>query len=240
MRNLLIVLLAGLLLMTSSVVLSAEPTASDVQQALIALTPSHADAIMSAFSLGFAQGRLQVVSTLHLLNRLIGYEGEQGDKEGILITVAHTLQDGLPVAMLVEKAEEGMARSVPLTLILNGSKGQPPILGLTQRQYLLSATRDTLYSKGIFSTPPGTKAVAQSLSLARFDTLVSEMADSLADYVESGGSPLEGHLLYKQVSDRLTNLAGLKVPIVQPDDAQLVLERVTPADLTAVVLKIFE
>jgi hypothetical protein len=62
----------------------------------------------------------------------------------------------------------------------------------------------------------------------------------LADYVESGGSPLEGHLLYQQVSDRLTDLAGLKVPIVQPEDAQLVLERFSPADLTTVVLKIFE
>jgi len=239
MRRSLIVLCIGLLFATSFV-LSAEPTVSDVQQALIALTPSHAEEIMSAFSLGFAQGRLQVASTLHLINRLIGYEGEQGDKEEILITVAHTLQDALPVAMLVEKAEEGMARSVPLALILNGAKGQPPILGLIQRQYLLSATRDTLYSKGIFSTPPGTKAVAQSLSLVRFDTLVNEIADSLADYVESGGSPLEGHLLYQQVSDRLTDLAGLKVPIVQPDDARLLLERVTPADLTTVVLKIFE
>ena len=240
MRSLLIVLSVGMLLMASSAVLIAEPTVSDVQQALIALTPSHAEEIMSAFSLGFTQGRLQVASTLHLINRLIGYEGEQTDKEGILITVAHTLQDALPVMMLVEKAEEGMARSVPLTVILNGAKGQPPILGLTQREYLLSATRDTLYSKGIFRTPPGAKGVAQSLSLVRFDTLVSETADSLADYVESGGSPLEGHLLYQQVSDRLTDLAGLKVPIVQPEDAQLVLERVTPADLTTVVLKIFE
>ena len=240
MRSLLIVLSVGILLMASSVFLSAEPTVSDVQQALIALTSSHAEEIMSAFSLGFTQGRLQVASTLHLINRLIGYEGEQTDKEGIVITVAHTLQDALPVAMLVEKAEEGMARSVPLTVILNGAKGQPPILGLTQREYLLSATRDTLYSKGIFRTSPEAKATTQSLSLVRFDTLVSEIADSLADYVESGGSPLEGHLLYQQVSDRLTDLAGLKVPIVQPEDAQLVLERVTPADLTTVVLKIFE
>jgi len=239
MRRLLIVLCIGLLLSTSFV-LSAEPTIDDVQQAFIALTPTHADEIMSAFSLGFEQGRLQVGSTLHLVDRLIGYEGEQGNKEGILITIAHALQDDLPAAILVEKAEEGMARSVPLDLILNGVKGQPRILGLTEREYLLSATRDTLYSKGIFSTPPGTKAVAQSLSLVRFDTLVSEIADTLADYVESGGSPLEGHLLYQQVSDRLTDLASLKVPIVQPDDAQLVLERVTPTDLTSVVLRIFE
>jgi len=239
MRRSLIVLCIGLLLATSFV-LSAEPTITDVQRVLITLTPAHADEIMNAFSLGFEQGRLQVESTLHLVNRLIGYDGEQGEKEAILITIAHALQDDLPATMLVEKAKEGMARGVPLDLIINGVKGQPRILGLTEREYLLSATRDTLYSKGIFSTTPGTKAVAQSLSLVRFDTLVSEIADSLADYVESGGSPLEGHLLYQQVSGRLTDLASLKAPIVQPDDAQLVLERVTPADLTAVVLKIFE
>lgn len=239
MRRRLIVLCIGLLLATS-LVLSAEPTASDVRQALVALTPAHADEIMSAFSVGFAQGRLQPESTLRLINRLIEYEAEQTDKEGILITIAQTLQDDLPTAMLVEKAEEGMARSVPLSLILNGVKGQPPILGLTERKYLLSATRDMLYSKGIFSTPPGTKAVAQSLSVVRFDTLVNEIADSLADYVESGKSPLEGHLLYQQVSDRLTDLADLKVPVVQPGDAQLVLERVTPADLTTVVQRIYE
>jgi len=240
MRRPLIVILVGLLLMASSVVLSAEPTVADVQQALVSLTPTHAEEIMSAFSLGFERGRLDVSDTLHLIDRLMGYEGDQGDKEGILIVIAHALQDDLPTAMLVEKAEEGMARRVPLALIMNGEKGQPPILGLSQREYLLSATRDTLYSKGIFSTPPGAKATAQSLSLVRFDTLVSQIADSLADYVESGGSPLEGHLLYQQVSDRLTDLAGLKVPIVQPDDAQLVLERVSPADLTTIVLKIFE
>jgi len=240
MRRSLIAILVCLLLGASYAVQSAQPTENDVHQAIIALAPAHADEIMSAFSLGFERGRLNVSDTLHLIDRLMGYEGDQGDKEGILAVIAHALQDDLPASMLVEKAEEGMARRVPLALILNGENGQPPILGLTQREYLLSATRDTLYSKGIFSVSPGTKAVSQSLPLARFDTLVSQIADSLADYVESGGSPLEGHLLYQQVSDRLTDLAGLKVPIVQPDDAQLVLERVNPADLTTIVLKIFE
>lgn len=240
MKRSLIILFAGLLLVTTSVLLSAAPTPSDVKQALVALTPLHADEIMSAFSQGFAQKRLQVERIFRLINRLAGYEGGQGDKEGILIVIAHTLQDDLPAAMLVEKAEEGMARNVPLTLILNGKKGQPPILGLLQREYLLSATRDTLYSKGIFSTSPGTKAVAQSIPAACFDTLVSEIADSLADYVESGESPLEGHLLYQRVNKRLSDLAGLKQPVIPPDDVQLVLERITPADLTTIVLKIFE
>ncbi len=240
MRRLLIVFCFGLLLVTSSILANANPTENDVHQALVALTPAHADKIMKAFSLGISQGRLEVAGALHLINRLINYDGEQGNKEGILLVIAHALQDDLPAEMLVEKAEEGMARSIPLGLILSGEKGQPPILGLSQREYLLSATRDTLYSKGIFSAPAGAKAVSQSLPLPRFDTLVSEIADSLSDYVESGGSPLEGHLLYQQVSNRLTDLASLKVPIIPPEDAQLVLERVSPADLTTVVLKIFQ
>jgi len=240
MKRAVVVLCVGLLLTAGSVLLSAEPTADNVYQALVALTPTRADEIMSAFSLGIDQGRLDLADTLHLIDRLSAYSGEQEGKEGILAVIAHTLQDDLPAAMLVEKAEEGMARQVPLAFILDGEKGHPPILGLLQREYLLCATRDTLYAKGVFSAPPGTKAVAQSLPLSRFDTLVNEIADSLADYVESGGSPLEGHLLYQQVSNRLTDLAELNVPIVPLADAQLVLERIAPADLTTIVLKIFE
>jgi len=240
MRRLSIVLLVLSLLVLSPLLGSATSTVNDVQQALVSLIPTRASEIMSAFSLGFDQGRLNVPDTLHVIIRLRDYSGEQSDKEGILLTIAHALQDDLPAAMLIEKAEEGMARRIPLNVILNGVKGQPRILGLTEREYLLSATRDTLYSKGIFSAPPGAKAAAQSLPLSRFDTLVSETADALADYVESGGSPLEGHLLYRQVSDRLTDLSNLKAPIVMPSDAQLVLERITPADLTSYVLKLFE
>jgi hypothetical protein len=46
--------------------------------------------------------------------------------------------------------------------------------------------------------------------------------------------------LYQQVSERLTNLANLKAPIVPLADAQLVLERVTATDLSSIVEKIYQ
>jgi hypothetical protein len=221
-------------------VFSSQLTHEDVQRALMALTPENYQQLMGFFLLGFERGRMDVAATYRLINRLKAYEGEQDDKEQILMTIGQALQDDLPVRMLMENTEEGMARGAPLSLILRGAAGQPPILGLTQREYLLGATRDTLYIGRIFSAPPGVKAATQSLPAARFDLLVNEIADCLADYVESGRSPLEGHLLYKQVSERLTNLANLKVPIVPSSDVQLVLERITPADLSFIVAKIYE
>ncbi len=239
MRIFPVVLLVIVMVATSFTVLSSQPTKEDVQQALMALTPANSQEIMSGFLLGFERGRIGVSSAYRLINRLSVYQGEQSDKEQILMTIKYALQDDLPVGMLLEKTEEGMARGAPLSLILVGSTGQPPILGLIQRVELLGATRDTLYTRRIFSAPPGAKATTQSLPIARFDILVNEIADVLAGYVESGGSPLEGHLLYQQVSYRLTNLANLKVPIVPLGDAQFVLERVTPTDLSSIVEKIY-
>ncbi len=232
--------LAACLLTAAFNLSGAEPSISDVEQALAALSLAKGTEIMEALTLGFSQGCLQPAEALHLIERLTPNAGEPRDKEGILLTIAHAIQDGLPVTMLVEKAEEGLARNIPLSLILNGSNGQPRILGLNQREYLLGAVRDLLYSKGIFSCPPGTQPVPQSVPVARFDTLVNETADCLADYVEAGGSPLEGHLMYQQVSTRLTDLSKLTTPTILPEDAKLVLDRITPADLTAIVLKIFE
>lgn len=240
MRRSSIILFTLVLLALYPTLVSAGPTMNDVQQALVNLTPARSVEIMDAFSVGFEQGRLNISDTLHLINRLRDYPGEQVDKEGIVLAIAHALQDDLPAAMLMEKAEEGMARMVPLDVILNGVKGPPRILGLTEREYLLSATKGTLYSKGIFASPPGEKAATESLPLPRFDTLVNEISDALADYVESGQSPMEGPLLYQQVSDRLNDLSSLKAPIIPAGDARLVLERITPADLTSVVLKLFE
>jgi hypothetical protein len=240
MRICSVVLLAFVIAVMSLTAFGSQSTEADVQRALIALTPAHWQEIMSAFALGFERGQITIPVAYRLVNRLSAYQGNQGDKEQILMTIGRALQDDLPVEMLIEKTEEGMARGAPLSLILMGSMGQPPILGLAQRVELMEATRDMLYTRRIFSAPPGAKAATQSLPIARFNILVNEIADVLADYVESGGSPVQGYLLYQQVSERLTNLANLKAPIVPLADAQLVLERVTATDLSSIVEKIYQ
>ena len=231
------VLILGLCISgVSTLVLAASH--AEVNQALSALCPTRAPEIMAALEIGFAQGRIEPDEVLHLISRLAIVQGEPAEKEEILVIIAHALQDDLPVKILIDQVEEGLARNIPLTVILNGSGGQPRILGLVQRASLLEAVRDLLYSKRIFSAPEGTKAVSTCLPNARFDCLVSEIAGSLADYLEGGGSPLEGYLMFQQVSLRLQKLAGLREPPLLAEDVDLVLERLTPTDLTNIVLAI--
>ena len=232
-----IVLILGLFISGVSTLTLATSHAK-VNQALSTLCPTNAHEIMAALEIGFAQGRIEPDEMLHLIVRLSTAQGNPAEKEAILITIAHALQDDLPVKILVDKVEEGLARNIPLTVILNGSGGHPRILGLVQRASLLEAVRDLLYSKRIFSAPEGTKAVSTCIPNARFDCLVSEIAGSLADYLEGGGSPLEGYVMLQKVSLRLQTLAGLREPPLLAKDVDLVLERLTPTDLTNIVLAI--
>jgi len=248
MKVFLLMLAMGLML--SGGITRAAVSAADVNQALQALHLTNAEEIMAAFEIGFSQGRLQPEGALHLVKRLSAAEGSPSDKEAILLTIAHALEDDLSVSTLVNTVEEGLARGVPLLVILNGSGGQPLILGLVQRECLLGTVRDLLYSKRIFSAPEGAQAASTSLSLRRFDALVTNIADALGDYLEGDGNPYDGFLLYQAMSTRLRNQSSAEsvipagesiIPagesIIPAEDVDLVLDRIEPGDLTPTVLK---
>lgn len=206
----------------------AEATVADVSLALQALRLSSGEEILEAFKIGFSQGRLLPDEALHLVERLTAVEGAPADKEAILLTIAHALEDDLPVTTLVNKVAEGLARGVPLPRIEQG---------ISRRGRLLAEVRDLLYSKGIFSVSEEAQAVSPSLPVPIFDLLVTHIADALGDYLEGGGSPLEGHLLFQEVSLRLSMLKGVVIPT---EAVELALNRIGPADLTRVVLKVLD
>jgi hypothetical protein len=224
----------------AGVVLAQSGTSDRVRSALGALTMKTQDEILSDLQIGFSQGRLSPDEACHLIDRLAAASGMADEKEGILLTIAHALEDDLPVSLLVEKAEEGLARRVSLSIILNGSASQPRILGLKQREYLLGAVRDLLFAKGIFSVSQGGQGGPASLPLSRFDHLVDAITDFLADYIEAGKSPLEGSAMMDELSHRLHTLSTLQKPVIPEEDVQLVLDRVGPGDLTNIALKLVE
>jgi hypothetical protein len=167
-------------------------------------------------------------------------EGSVADKEAILSIIRHALEDDLPVEMLVDKIKEGLGPAeiaqakVPLPQIVQE---------VSRRVCLLSEVRDLLWNKGIFSLPEGEKAVVPALSPKRFDSLVTEIADALGDYLEGGGSPLEGYLLFQTVSHRLWTLSQLTEPVISKEDADLILNSdraIKPGELTRVVSKALE
>ncbi len=234
-----IALVLGIALLASVAAVAA--TAPDaVYRALSGIPLVHHDEIVKAFEIGFSLGRLSPDRMLPLVNRLAAGAGNPQEKEGILLVIAQALEDDLPVDLLVDKAEEGLARRVPLAVILNGSVGQSRILGLIQRKEILEAVRDLLYSKGIFSASGKGKAVATYLPIGRFDRIVTEVADVVCDYIESGGSPFDGHVIYGDVQARLETLSQLCEPPFLPEDAALVLARISAGDLTSVILKVLK
>jgi len=226
LRRAAILAAAGAALLAAAVG-GAAADASDLHRALMAIPLAAEDRILASFELGLRQDGFPADDLLRLIERLAAAPGAAAEKEALLLTLSRALEDGLPIDALLGKAFEGLARGVPLTVIDRG---------LSQRRTLLVEVRDLLYAKGVFGAPAGAAAVASALPILRFHALVSNIADALGDYLEGGGSPLEGHLLYREVRDRLTMLRGVTLVA---SDVDLVLPRIEPGDLTRIALAAF-
>ena len=211
------------LLLTMGVL--AQSPLMEYEQALYSIPVSNIDFILSTIELGMTQEGFPTEPLLRLVDRLANHPAPPFEREAILLVLAHALGNGLPIEDLINKAFEGLARSVPLQQIERG---------LSDRLVLLAETRDLLYSKGIFSAPEGTpQPVATAIPTLRFNQLLIHISEPISNFLEGGGSPFEGHVLYQEVRNRLTMLQGVTL---LPEDVELVLERIEPSDLTQVAL----
>jgi len=219
---------ACLLMIVPTQITLAETTSIDVKEELQSLGLRSTTEIMSAIETGFLQGRLAPDEMVSLLSNLAAYNGEREDKETILITIARALKDdSLPVTMLIGKVEEGLARKVSLQAIKQM---------VSERASLLAEVRDLLYTNLIFTSSEYGQENCLVLPLPRFDFLVTQIADTLANYQESGRSPLEGYLVYQEMHTRLSMLE--RNAIIPAEDVELVLERIKPESLTRILSNI--
>lgn len=219
---------ACLLMIVPTQITLAETTSIDVKEELQSLGLRSTTEIMSAIETGFLQGRLAPDEMVSLLSNLAAYNGEREDKETILITIARALKDdSLPVTMLIGKVEEGLARKVSLQAIKQM---------VSERATLLAEVRDLLYTNLIFTSSEYGQENCLVLPLPRFDFLVTQIADTLANYQESGRSPLEGYLVYQEMHTRLSMLE--RNAIIPAEDVELVLERIKPESLTRILSNI--
>lgn len=203
----------------------AQISAPEFVQALRAIPVSDINRCVAAVELGLSQPDFPAAEVLQLIERLATTSYSAQEKEALLLNVVVAMEEGLPVEGLVTKGLEGLARGVPVPLIERS---------LHQRLILLAETRDLLYAKGVFSVAPGSpQSVPTALPTPRFNLLAIHISDTLADYLEGGGSPFEGQTLYQEVRFRLTSLEGVTL---NAEDVDLVLKRIEPADLTRVAL----
>ena len=197
----------------------------DYEQALCSIPVSNSDYILSAIDMGMMQEEFPAEPLLRLIERLAAHAAPAFEKEAILIILAHTMKDGLPIDGLISRASEGLARGVPLQQIEQG---------IAQRLILLRETRDLLYAKGVFSAPAGApQTMANAIPTPRFNQLLIHISEALGEFLEGGGSPFEGHLLYQEVHNRLIMLQGVTLLV---EDVELILDRIEAEDLTQVAL----
>ncbi len=214
--------------MVAAITLAAQPAVplSEFEHALYEIPVANDDRILEALQMGMKTAGFPTDEVFRLIERLLIVAATPTEKESMLLTITTAIEDGLPIDPLLNKAFEGLARSVPIAMLNQ-------LLG--QRTRLLAESRDLFYAKGIFQASPGTRTSAGSTALPvlRFDALLSNFGDAIGDYLEGGGSPLEGHLIYETMEMRLKMLRGVSL---EPDDVDLVLLRVEPGDLTRIAL----
>jgi len=237
--------LATLLIVVGSFAAVGQAGLSDFDRALSAIQLASHDRILAAIEEGLGTPGFPASNLLSLIGRLASLPVSANDKELILLLqtraleggmsidglvnvgfdLAAALEEGLPVEGVILEAFKGIAQRSPVSVIE---------AGIRQRLTLLREVRDLLFARGIFRTPPGgSQSSPNALPSSRFDQLVIQIADAVSDYLEGGGSPFEGAALYELVADRLRRLPAT---VVQPEDVDLVLDRIGPADLTQVAL----
>jgi len=164
---------------------------------------------------------------LQLTQQIVTIPGSVEEKEGILILIARTIEEGLPADGMIEKGfalASALGEGLPIKAII-----QETLKWFTQRAPLSS-----LFEKEIFSLPPGApQTVPTALPEPRFNELLLQISDEVGDYLDGGGSPFEGEVLRTQVINRLTRLRG---EVILGSDVTLIRDNITASDLTRVAL----
>jgi len=214
-----------LLLILPAVGAVAQIPLIDYEQTLYSIPVSNLDYILSTIEMGLAQDDFPAEPLLRLIDRLATHPAPAFEKEAILIVLARAMEDGLPIEGLINRASEGLARNVPLGQIEQD---------LAQRMLVIDKTRGLLFDKSIFSAPAGApQTMANAIPMPRFNQLLIHISGTISEFLESGGSPVEGHVMYQEMRNRLTMLQGVTL---LAEDVELILDRIEASDLTQVAL----
>ncbi len=218
-----VISLAMLLVLPVGLQTSAQSSLDSVEDLLMAASIPSAEQIRGAFQLGISASILTAEDALLVTDRIVQAAGTAADKEAILLALATTLEQALPVERLIDKVIEGISRRVPLSAIR---------FEVQLRASLQAGIRDLLFSKGIFVGSPSS-AGGTALPQQRFNLLVMHISDALGDYREGGGSPLDYPSVHSAVEQRLTYLGG---SVILLQDVELALSRIEPAELGSALL----
>lgn len=176
-------------------VVTAQPTPEDVYKCFVELGVSDLQTLQAGFAKGFADKRITPDTALKLCQRLKQSPAPLSLREGVLQIIARALLEDLPVEMLVDKAFEGLTKGVPLDVINNE---------LLERKATLGEVKALLVSKGIVANITiRIGPITIQLTLAIVDTVITEAARALEDYVRGGGKLEDANAIKSAVQLRL-------------------------------------
>lgn len=176
-------------------VVTAQPTPEDVYKCFVELGVSDLQTLQAGFAKGFADKRITPDTALKLCQRLKQSPAPISLREGVLQIIARALLEDLPVEMLVDKAFEGLTKGVPLDVINNE---------LLERKATLGEVKALLVSKGIVANITiRIGPITIQLTLAIVDTVITEAARALEDYVRGGGKLEDANAIKSAVQLRL-------------------------------------
>lgn len=177
-------------------VVIAQPTPEDVYKCFAELGVSDLQTLQTAFAKGFADKRITPEIALRLCQRLKQSAAPISLREGVLQIIGRALLEELPVTMLVDKAFEGLTKGVPLDVINDD---------LLKRKMTLGEVKTLLASKGVTTgLTIRFGAITLKLSQEAVDTVITEAAWALEDYVRGGGKLDDANAIKSAVQLRLS------------------------------------
>lgn len=139
--------------------------------------------VSSGFLRGIADGRLTADQALAFLQRIATSGASIEDRETVLISIGQTLLEDIPVEMLINKVDEGLARGMPMDVIA---------AEVVERRQTLVEVKALLNQKGI-----GIQQQANGPGFPRnaVDAAVTDIATVLENHIRSGKQANDGTLL---------------------------------------------
>jgi len=160
---------------------SSEDVANLIQS--MPLSASAKATVNAGFLRGIADGRLTADQALAFLQRIATSGASIEDRQTVLVSIGQTLLEDIPVEMLINKVDEGLARGLPMDVIA---------AEVVERRQTLVEVKALLNLTGIQiqqqTNEPGFPRSA-------VDAAVTDIATVLENHVRSGKQANDGTLL---------------------------------------------
>jgi nucleotide-binding universal stress UspA family protein len=195
-------------------------TEQDVLNLIAQLPFSSADKafLTTSYKKGMDEGRLAPDVAMDLLQKVgVQNNAPVDQRKDVLVTIGQALLEELPVDMLISKAEEGVAKGVPMSDILQE---------IQERKATLEQVKALFDQRGIHSNVTDRSS---PYSQPIIDAAITDVAGSLEDYVRGGNNPNDATAVKAAVLNTLKLDGRLPTTLVSAID-----EHVSEIDLDTI------